>query len=89
MMCIVIMLMFAKMSAALGAQTISVLVIFYRISILLSILLMLAGVKNRAHFILYETSYYAIALILYYCIVFTGFFMKGGSFHCWILFLFL
>lgn len=77
MMCIVVMLIFAKMTAKLGLQTISLLVIFYRFSIVLSILLVLMGIQERAHFLLYEPSYYAIALIPYYCIAFYRLFHIG------------
>lgn len=75
--CVGIMLTFAKMTAGLGLKVIFLLVAFYRFSVLLSIIFVLLGFQERAHFLLYEPSYYAIVLIPYYCIVFYKLFHRG------------
>ncbi|MBB5608605.1 MULTISPECIES: O-antigen ligase family protein [unclassified Janthinobacterium] len=76
-MCVVVMLTFARMTAKLGLLIIPLLVGFYRFSVLLSVVLVLVGLQDRAHFLLYEPSYYAIFLIPYYCIVFYRLFHTG------------
>jgi len=79
-MCIVIMLTFAKMTEKIGEGVIDLAMKFYRFTVLLTAVLVLFRVHERGHFLFYEASYYAIALIPYYCITFYRMFVFGIKF---------
>lgn len=76
-MCIVIMLIFAKMTRGMGGGIIELMMIFYRFTVLLTAALVMLRLQERGHFLFYEASYYAIALIPYYCITFYRMFNFG------------
>lgn len=76
-MCIVIMLTFAKMTKRIGAGVVELVMNFYRFTVLLTAVLVMFRLQERGHFLFYEASYYAIALIPYYCITFYRMFKFG------------
>lgn len=76
-MCIVIMLTFAKMTKRIGGDVVELIMNFYRFTVLLTAVLVIFGLQERGHFLFYEASYYAIALIPYYCITFYRMFKFG------------
>ncbi|MET0323215.1 MAG: O-antigen ligase family protein, partial [Duganella sp.] len=76
-MCIVIMLIFAKMTKLIGGGIVDLMLVFYRFSVLLTAVFVILRLQERGHFLFYEASYYAIALIPYYCITFYRMFNFG------------
>jgi hypothetical protein len=68
--CVCTMLGFSMMAARLGPATIDVMVLFYRFSVLMTLPLVALGIQERGSFTFYEPSYYAVALIPYFCITF-------------------
>lgn len=75
--CIVIMLSFAKMTVLAAPKLIGLLFGFYRFSIVLTLILVVGGLQERGHFLLYESSYYAVVLIPYFCMTFYRLFLYG------------
>ena len=75
--CVVIMLLFAKMTVLAAPKVISILFGFYRFSVILTLILVILGIQERGHFLLYESSYYAIVLIPYFCMTFYRLFLYG------------
>lgn len=75
--CIVIMLSFAKMTVLAAPKLIGLLFGFYRFSIVLTLILVVGGIQERGHFLLYESSYYAVVLIPYFCMTFYRLFLYG------------
>jgi len=75
--CLTIMLIFAKMTAKIGASFVGLMILFYRFSVFLTAALVFSRIQDRGHFLFYEASYYAIALIPYFCIVFYRMFYFG------------
>lgn len=75
--CVVIMLLFAKMTVLAAPKVIGILFGFYRFSVILTLFLVVFGIQVRGHFLLYESSYYAIVLIPYFCMTFYRLFLYG------------
>lgn len=75
--CLVIMFTFSKMVDVAPSKVIHLLFLFYRFSVILTALLVLTRVQDRGHFLLYEPSYYAVALIPYFCLTFHRAFLYG------------
>ena len=75
--CTVIMLSFAKMTVLVAPKIIALLFNFYRFSIVLTVVLVVLGIQERGHFLLYESSYYAVVLIPYFCMTFYRLFLHG------------
>lgn len=75
--CLSIMMTFARMTMMIGEGAIDLLVRFYRFSIILTGVLVIARIQERGSFLFYEASYYAIALIPYLCITFNKIFEEG------------
>ena len=75
--CIVIMLIFSKMTILAAPKVIGLLFNFYRFSIILTVILVVAKIQERGHFLLYESSYYAVVLIPYFCMTFYRLFLYG------------
>jgi O-antigen ligase len=67
-MCVVMMMTFARMAEILGEKTFDLLLWFYRATITVTFFLVLARIQTRGHFFFYEPSYWAISLIPYFCI---------------------
>lgn len=77
LICLVIMFIFSKISYLAPSKVIDLLFVFYRFSVILTAVLVLTGIENRGHFLLYEPSYYAVVLIPYFCITFHRAFLYG------------
>ena len=75
--CLVIMLIFSKMTYLAPSKAIDLLFLFYRFSVLLTAAMVLTRIQGRGHFLLYEPSYYAVVLIPYFCITFHRAFLHG------------
>jgi O-antigen ligase len=83
--CLIIMGSMYGLTRAIGMRAVGMLVWIYRITVIITIPLFVSGLQYRGHFSLYEASYWAIALIPYYCIAFhkllkvgkRAFFMDG------------
>lgn len=75
--CLMIMFIFAKMTEKIGASFVELMILFYRFSVFLTAALVFSRMQERGHFLFYEASYYAIALIPYFCIVFYRMFNFG------------
>ncbi|QYG05612.1 O-antigen ligase family protein [Janthinobacterium sp. PAMC25594] len=75
--CIVIMLIFSKMTILVAPKVIPLLFNFYRFSIILTVIFVVARIQERGHFLLYESSYYAVVLIPYFCMTFYRLFLYG------------
>ncbi len=75
--CLVIMSSMYRLSRSLGNETIPLMLIFYRTTIIATIPLVALRLQPRGHFTLYEASYWAIALIPYYCIAFHRLLTQG------------
>jgi hypothetical protein len=67
-MCVVMMMAFAKMAEILRERTFDLLVWFYRTTVIVTFFLVAARIQERGHFFFYEPSYWAISLIPYFCI---------------------
>jgi len=67
-MCIVMMMTFAKMAEILHERTVDLLLWFYRFTVIITFFLVLTRIQTRGHFFFYEPSYWAISLIPYFCI---------------------
>lgn len=73
LVCVIVMWSFYELTKGLGHHTIDMMVWIYRCTIALTIPLVALGLQplpHRGSFTLYEPSYWAIALIPYFCIVF-------------------
>ena len=68
--CLIIMGSMYRLTRAIGMRTVGMLVWIYRITVIITIPLFVSGLQYRGHFTLYEASYWAIALIPYFCIAF-------------------
>jgi O-antigen ligase len=68
--CLMIMSSMYVLTRAIGMRTVGMLVWVYRITVIITVPLFVSGLQYRGHFTLYEASYWAIALIPYYCIAF-------------------
>src|ERR1700733_947775 len=68
--CLAIMGSMYRLTRAIGLRTVGLLVWVYRITVIVTIPLRISGLQGRGHFTFYEASYWAIALIPYYCIAF-------------------
>lgn len=75
--CLVIMFTFSKMVYIAPSKVIDLLFLFYRFSVMLTAVLVLTKIQARGHFLLYEPSYYAVALIPYFCLTFHRAFLYG------------
>jgi len=67
-MCVVMMMTFAKMAEILRERTVDHLLWFYRFTVIITFFLVLTRIQTRGHFFFYEPSYWAISLIPYFCI---------------------
>ncbi|WFR79433.1 O-antigen ligase family protein [Janthinobacterium rivuli] len=75
--CLVIMFTFSKMVYLAPVKIIKLLFLFYRFSVMLTAAMVVMQIQYRGHFLLYEPSYYAVALIPYFCITFHRAFLYG------------
>jgi O-antigen ligase len=68
--CLAIMGTMYSLTRTIGIKTVEMLVWVYRVSVIVTVMLCVARLQERGHFTFYEASYWAIALIPYYCIGF-------------------
>jgi O-antigen ligase len=68
--CLAIMGSMYNMTRKIGMKAVNLLVWIYRASVIVTIPLFASRLQERGHFTFYEASYWAIALIPYYCIAF-------------------
>ncbi|MEI6713023.1 MAG: O-antigen ligase family protein [Verrucomicrobiota bacterium] len=68
--CVGAMFSFSVIVSRLGADAADVLVKFYRMTVVVSVLAVLLRLQERGCYTFYEPSYWTIALIPYFCITF-------------------
>lgn len=68
--CLLIMGSMYGLARAIGTRIVDMLVLVYRSTVIITLLLVVSRIEWPGHFTLYEPSYWATALIPYYCIAF-------------------
>ena len=77
LICLMVMETMYRLTMVLRWEMIDVLMWFYRTTVIVTAALVILHLQKRGHFTLYEASYWAIALIPYYCIAFHRVLLKG------------
>jgi O-antigen ligase len=77
LICLMVMETMYRLTVLLQWGMIDVLMWFYRATVIVTVPLVILHLQKRGHFTLYEASYWAIALIPYYCITFHQLLLKG------------
>lgn len=68
--CVGAMVATSKIVSRLGADFVRCVILFYRFSVIVTVVLVALRVQQRGCYTFYEPSYYTIALIPYFCVTF-------------------
>lgn len=75
--CLIVMESMYRLTMLLQVRMIDILIWFYRVTVIVTAPLVFLHLQTRGHFTFYEASYWAIALIPYYCIIFYRLLTRG------------
>lgn len=80
---VIIMNSMYRLATQMGSETVELMLWFYRWTVITTVPLVAFRLQERGHYTLYEASYWAIALIPYYCISFNRLFDQGRNAFLW------